>query len=77
MEGNPISTKKNDYEGIFFSKEQFNVGLRLPLPSLLKQFLHHPGADGMQHLRYAFPLGPLPSRGHFRLYRQEGKERHF
>lgn len=40
MEGDPVSTEKEAHGGIFFSKEQFNARLRLPLPSLLKQFLY-------------------------------------
>ena len=34
-------TKKVGHNAIFFSKEQFNVGLRFPLRSLFKQFLHY------------------------------------
>ena len=41
VDGDPTSTKKEAQGGIFFSKEQFNAGLRLHLPSLLKQFLHY------------------------------------
>lgn len=36
----PTSTKKESPNAIFFKKEQFNAGLRLPLPSFFKQFLH-------------------------------------
>lgn len=39
VDGDPTSTKKEAHGGIFFSKEQFNVGLCLPLLSLLKKFL--------------------------------------
>ena len=35
-----MSTEQEPYNDIFFSKEQFNVGLRFPLSSLFKQFLH-------------------------------------
>lgn len=40
LEGGPIPTHKSDDNSICFSKEQFNASLRLPLPSLFKQFLH-------------------------------------
>ena len=40
LDGDPTSTEKVAQEGIFFSKEQFNAGLRFPLSSLLKQLLH-------------------------------------
>ena len=40
MDGDPTSTEKAAQGAIFFSKEQFNVGLRFSLPSLFKQFLH-------------------------------------
>ena len=40
LDGDLTSTEKVAQEGIFFSKEQFNVGLRFPLSSLLKQLLH-------------------------------------
>ena len=36
-----MSTKKAGYNAIYFTKEQFNAGLRFPLPSLFKQFLHY------------------------------------
>ena len=35
-----VSTENNEDHVIFFSKEQFNAGLRFPLPSLFKEFLH-------------------------------------
>ena len=35
-----VSTEKNEDNAIFFTKEQFNAGLRFPLPSLFKEFLH-------------------------------------
>ncbi|KAL6342545.1 hypothetical protein AAG906_012397 [Vitis piasezkii] len=37
----PTSVEKDSPNSIFFSNEQFNAGLRLPLPSLFKQFLHY------------------------------------
>ena len=40
LEGGAIPTHKADDNSICFTKEQFNVGLRLPLPSIFKQFLH-------------------------------------
>ncbi|RVX15686.1 hypothetical protein CK203_009087 [Vitis vinifera] len=35
-----VSTDKSADNAIYFTKEQFNVGLRFPLPSLFKEFLH-------------------------------------
>ena len=40
VDGQVISTKKSADNAIYFSKEQFNAGLRFPLPSLFKEFLH-------------------------------------
>ncbi|KAL6346525.1 hypothetical protein AAG906_000143 [Vitis piasezkii] len=39
-EGEAVSTEKAEGNAITFSKEQFNAGLRFPLPSLFKEFLH-------------------------------------
>nr|CAN78285.1 hypothetical protein VITISV_000423 [Vitis vinifera] len=36
----PASTEKFEKNIIIFSKEQFNAGLRFPLPALFKEFLH-------------------------------------
>ena len=38
--GETVSTEKTEDNAIFFTKEQFNAGLRFPLPSLFKEFLH-------------------------------------
>ena len=35
-----VSTEKAEGRAITFSKEQFNAGLRFPLPALFKEFLH-------------------------------------
>ena len=35
-----VSTEKAEQDTVVFSKEQFNVGLRFPLPALFKEFLH-------------------------------------
>ena len=35
-----VSTEKVEGRAITFSKEQFNTGLRFPLPALFKEFLH-------------------------------------
>ncbi|KAL6331860.1 hypothetical protein AAG906_020207 [Vitis piasezkii] len=40
MDGEAMPTEKADDHAIVFSKEQFNTGLRFPLPSLFKEFLH-------------------------------------
>ena len=40
VDGEAISTEKSADNAIYFSKEQFNAGLRFPLPSLFKEFLH-------------------------------------
>ena len=39
-EGEAVSTENAEDNAICFSKEQFNAGLRFPLPSLFKEFLH-------------------------------------
>ena len=39
-DGEAVSTEKSEDNAIFFTKEQFNAGLRFPLPSLVKEFLH-------------------------------------
>ena len=38
--GEAVSTEKAEGNAISFAKEQFNAGLRFPLPSLFKKFLH-------------------------------------
>ena len=40
MDGEVVMTEKSEDNVIFFTKEQFNAGLRFPLPSLFKEFLH-------------------------------------
>ena len=40
MDGEVMTTEKSEDNAIFFTKEQFNAGLRFPLPSLFKEFLH-------------------------------------
>ena len=35
-----MSVEKAADNAVYFSKEQFNAGLRFPLPSLFKEFLH-------------------------------------
>ena len=40
MDGEVVTTEKSEDNAIFFTKEQFNAGLRFPLPSLFKEFLH-------------------------------------
>ena len=39
-DGEAVSTETGDDHAIYFSKEQFNTGLRFPLSSLFKEFLH-------------------------------------
>ena len=40
VDGEAVSTTKSTVNAIYFTKEQFNVGLRFPLPSLFKEFFH-------------------------------------
>ena len=40
VDGKAVSTEKSADNAIYFTKEQFNVGLLFPLPSLFKEFLH-------------------------------------
>ena len=35
-----VSIEKAEQDTVIFSKEQFNAGLRFPLPALFKEFLH-------------------------------------
>lgn len=41
MEGSAWSIEKIENDAVYFTKEQFNVGLRFPLPSIFKQFFHY------------------------------------
>lgn len=41
VEGGAGSIEKAGDNAMYFTKEQFNVGLRLPLPSLFKQFFYY------------------------------------
>ena len=41
VDGNPMSIEKVAHNAIYFTKKQFNAGLRFPLPSLFKKFLHY------------------------------------
>ena len=40
LDGEAVSTEKAEGNAISFAKEQFNAGLRFPLPPLFKEFLH-------------------------------------
>ncbi|RVW59279.1 hypothetical protein CK203_113065 [Vitis vinifera] len=40
VDGEALSIEKSVNNAIYFTKEQFNVGLRFPLPSLFKEFFH-------------------------------------
>ena len=40
VDGEAMSTEKAANNAVYFSNEQFNAGLRFPLPSLFKEFLH-------------------------------------
>ena len=40
MDGEVVTIEESEDNAIFFTKEQFNAGLRFPLPSLFKEFLH-------------------------------------
>lgn len=41
MEGDVVSSEKAGDNAMYFTREQFNAGLHLLLPSLFKQFLHY------------------------------------
>ena len=41
VDGDPMSTEKVGHNTIYFTNEQFNVGLHFPLPSFFKEFLHY------------------------------------
>ena len=40
LDGEAVSAEKAADNAVFFSKKQFNAGLRFPLSSLFKEFLH-------------------------------------
>ena len=40
LDGSAESTTGKEYNTVFFTREQLAVGLRFPVPSLVKQFLH-------------------------------------
>lgn len=40
IDDGPVSTENESFNATIFNKEQFNVELHFPLPSLFKQFLH-------------------------------------
>ena len=40
VDGEVMTTEKSEDNVFLFTKEQFNAGLRFPLPSLFKEFLH-------------------------------------
>ena len=40
VDGNAMSTEKVANHAVYFSNEQFNMGLWFPLPSLFKEFIH-------------------------------------
>ena len=40
VDGKAVSIEKSADNAIYFTKEQFNAGLRFPLLSLFKEFLH-------------------------------------
>lgn len=41
MEGGVVSIENAEDNAMYFTKKQFNSGLRFPLPSIFKQFLHY------------------------------------
>ena len=41
VEGDPMPIEKVRHNAMYFTKEQFNAGLRFPLSSFFKQFLHY------------------------------------
>ncbi|RVW30691.1 hypothetical protein CK203_097312 [Vitis vinifera] len=81
-----MPTEKGGKNAILFTKEQFNAGLRFPLPALFKEFLHFsqfphlyspkpcPGADGMQHHQHAVQPRPDATGSVLCLFPEESKE---
>ena len=49
VDGDAMTTEKAAHNTIYFSKEQFNTGLRFPLPSLFKASQYRSGVDGVQY----------------------------
>ncbi|RVW17501.1 hypothetical protein CK203_085515 [Vitis vinifera] len=68
-----MPTEKGGKNAILFTKEQFNAGLRFPLPALFKEFLHFsqippilftPTLSGKQRMIFQCVRSPaLPSNG--------------
>ena len=56
IDGEAVSTEKAEDNVITFTKEQFNAGLRFPLLSLFKEFIHFPQTTPM--LRPRVPSDP-------------------
>ena len=44
MERTDESTLGGEHNGMFFTREHLVIGLRFPVPTLVKQFLHFPWA---------------------------------
>ena len=85
MDGEAVPTEKAEDNAICFTKEQFNAGLRFPLPSLFNSSLHPdssglyssqhgPSADGVQHSGHAIQSGSLTAGGSLHLFDQEGEK---
>ena len=86
VDGEAVSTEKSTDNSIFFTKEQFNAGLRFPLSSLFREFLHftqippayiHPNIVRVlmrcNILSMLLP-GPFIVGGPFHLLHQEGEK---
>lgn len=69
VDGGTATSEKAGNNTMYFSKEQFNAGLCLPLSSQRDL-----SADGVQHSGYVVPLGSLPVGGSLRLHHQEWKK---
>ncbi|RVX00765.1 hypothetical protein CK203_026376 [Vitis vinifera] len=62
MDGEVVSTEKSEDNAIFFTKEQFNAGLRFPLPSLFKNFSTSPRFPGLHPSQHGPLVTSLPTR---------------
>ncbi|RVX05917.1 hypothetical protein CK203_023905 [Vitis vinifera] len=87
VDGNAMSTEKAANHAIYFSNEQFNVGLRFPLPSLFKEFIHFTQIPptyihsnivrvlmGVQYPKYAVQFRSFLAGGPICLHHQEGED---
>ena len=81
MDRTDESNLGGEHNGVFFTRENLAVGLRFPVPALLKQFLHfsllpsalihpqrHSYFDGVLRVEPPIPTRPLIGRAVYNLF---------